>query len=84
MGAMTAHTAPDYGAVLRTISAWDPADRFALIEDVLRTLAPPSDRARRRREALQQLEGMLAHVKPTPTDADIERWLDEERVKKYG
>ena len=81
---MSARRTTEYEAVLKTVSAWDQADRYALVQDVLETLTPESDRARRRRQALRRLEGMLGDVEPIPTDADITQWLVEERMKKYG
>ena len=81
---MSARYTPEYEAILKTVSAWDEADRYALVQDVLETLASEPDHARRRREALRRLEGMLGDVKPTPIDAEITQWLEEERMKKYG
>ncbi len=117
---MTTEEALDYTTVLRAVRTWSARDRFALVQDVLRTLEPPAEGAAEgtsaeststeqesptheppssvtasgvpgrypvsaeRRAALQGLWGSLAHVEPKPTDEDVKRILEEERMKKYG
>ncbi len=38
-------------------------------------LAPPDSKG---------LVGLLATDRPPPTDAEVEQWLDEHRMEKYG
>ena len=33
---------------------------------------------------LEELEGILATDKEPPTDAEVEAWLDERRMRKFG
>lgn len=33
---------------------------------------------------LEELEGCLATDAPPPSDEEVERWLEEERMRKYG
>lgn len=74
---------PTYGEVLSAVTAWPPERRFALIHEVLRTLAPkPSVSKEERQAALRRLDGMLAKYGPPPSDEEIERLLDERRMRK--
>jgi hypothetical protein len=76
---------PTYSEVLTAVTAWPPERRFELIHDVLRTLAPkPSVSKEERQAALRRLRGMLATSDPPPTDEEIERLLDERRMRKLG
>jgi hypothetical protein len=36
------------------------------------------------RGSLRNLVGLLATDQPPPTDEEVERWLDEHRMEKYG
>jgi hypothetical protein len=76
--------AAEYEKILKIITAWPPSQRFRLVQDVLKTLAPPVEEARPRRKTLQEAEGLLATDQPPPTDEQIEQWLDEHRMEKYG
>lgn len=44
----------------------------------------PLAEKRPRKRTLQRALGLLATDGPTPTDEDIEQWLDEHRQEKYG
>jgi hypothetical protein len=81
---MSTESPPMYDEILATVSTWSESQRRALARDILDTLAPETAKSLRRRVALQRLDGVLAAVKPTPTDEDIQRWLDERRQEKYG
>jgi hypothetical protein len=73
---MTTNTTADYDAVLKQVAAWPAADRFALVQDVLKTLAPEPDRERLRSESSQHALGLLATDQPAPSD---QRVSDEAR-----
>jgi hypothetical protein len=70
-------------AVIKSVSGWSPARRFALahriLHDLERELAP-----RPRRKTADEARGLLATDQPPPTDEQVEQWLEEERMKKYG
>lgn len=38
----------------------------------------------KREPTLHRAMGMAATDRPPPTDEEVDRWLEEERVKKYG
>jgi hypothetical protein len=73
----------DERAVMGRISAWSPARRLALARRILteleRELFP-----RPRRPTGEIARGLLATDQPPPTDEEVEQWLEEERMKKYG
>ncbi len=82
----------DYQIVLDAIRIWPAARRLTLVQDVLKTLVPvvetnsgaPDDAVARRREALTRLRGIGATGASPPSDAEVQEWLAEERLKKYG
>lgn len=73
-----------YETILQTIHNWPPARRLTLVQDILKTLAPEVETTRPRRSTLEQARGLLATSQPPPSDTDVERWLDEHRLEKYG
>lgn len=73
-----------YEAVLNTVRQWPPDRRFALVQDILNTLALEVKPPRPRRRTLEKALGLLATSQPAPSDAEIEQWLDEHRMEKYG
>jgi len=85
---MSTKKPPTYEEVLAAIRTWPLWQRFEPVQHVLQTIAselpPDPDREKTRREALQRLGGILATDKPPPSDEEVERWLDEHRMEKYG
>lgn len=81
---MSTERAPEYQEILTTVVGWPVWQRVALVQNVLRTVAPEPVDDQARRDALRRLNGMLAGYGPPPTDEDVERWLDERRMEKYG
>ena len=51
------------------------------IEAMLATDDPDSDDDA---PTIDELEGILDNGTPPPTDEECERWLEEERMRKYG
>ena len=76
--------ANNYETVLKTVHQWPPDRRFALVRDVINTLAPEVAPARPRRKTLEKALGLLATGRPAPSDAEVQQWLDERRMEKYG
>jgi hypothetical protein len=74
----------DYDTILQIIANWPPNRRFVLVQDVLKTLAPAVEPPRPRRKTLHEARGLLATDQPPPTDEQIQQWLDERRMEKYG
>ena len=79
----------DYEKVLKMVRNWPPTQRFALVQDVLTTLAsdlegPNSTVSFAERNTLQDALGLLSTDEPPPSDYDIQQWLNERRQKRYG
>jgi hypothetical protein len=72
-----------YISVLQTVRAWPAHQRRLLIEELQESL-------KRENESIQPADtlslalGLLATDKPAPTDEEIEQWLEEHRMEKYG
>jgi hypothetical protein len=81
---MNTTKANGYDNVLQMIRQWPPNRRFALVRDVINTLATEVFPSRPRRKTLEKALGLLATSRPAPSDAEIQQWLDERRVEKYG
>ncbi len=73
-----------YQTVLNTVRQWPPDRRFALVQDVINTLASEVAHPRPRHKTLEKALGLLATDQPAPSDAEIQQWLDEHRMEKYG
>jgi len=69
----------------RLVDELDGAD-LARAEAALRQLrrAHESSARPRRQSTLQRALGIAATHQSPPTDEEVERWLEEERLKKYG
>jgi hypothetical protein len=78
----------NYETILQIIFQWPPTQRFALVQDVLNTLAPPSDvevmPTQARRQTLNKALGLLSTDRTPPSDSEIKQWLDEHRTEKYS
>jgi hypothetical protein len=81
---MGAQETNNYQQVLRTVRRWSAERRFALVQDVIDTLATEIGPARAPRETLDRALGLLATDQPPPSDEDVERWLQERRMERYG
>lgn len=74
-----------YETILQIIYTWPPASRLALVQDILETLRPEFAPLRSQRNTLDQALGLLeAGGQPAPTDEDVEQWIAESRLAKYG
>jgi hypothetical protein len=73
-----------YDIVLQTVRQWPPDRRFALVRDVINTLETEVSPSRPRRKTLKKALGLLATNRPAPSDAQVQQWLDEYRMEKYG
>ncbi len=77
-------TDPSYDTILQIVTHWPPSQRFDLVQEVLKTLAPAPEATRPRHKSLDKMLGILATDQPAPSDAEVEQWLDEARMEKYG
>jgi hypothetical protein len=74
----------NYETIRQIVRGWPASQRFTLIQDLLRTLAPLETSERPRRNTLDQALGLLATNRTTPTDAEVAQWLDDRRTERYG
>jgi hypothetical protein len=74
----------DYENVFEIVRYWTPSQRFNLMQDILKTLAPQEETAGRKRQAVKEVFGILATGQTPPSDEEIKQWLDEHRWEKYG
>jgi hypothetical protein len=74
----------NYEGVLNIVRQWPILQQMALVQDVLKTLKVRLEPARRPGNTLGRALGLLATDQPAPTDEEIEQWLDERRMEKYG
>ena len=77
--------------VLRTIEAWPIEDQVTLAQVILgrvaaRLSAPKQTPRQGASEGTtwEALHGLAANGRTPPTDEQIEQWLDEHRMEKYG
>ena len=73
---------PSYETILKIVSRWPVEQRLRLVQDVRKTITP--DAPYSRRPTLDQAMGLLATDRPAPSDAEVEQWLEEHRMEKYG
>ena len=74
----------NYEMTLRTIRQWTIAQRFALLQDVLKTLVPEVERPPVRERTLERALQVVPLDRQPPTDEEVKQWLDEHRMEKYG
>ena len=79
-------TAEEFAEVMQRLEKWPVQDRWTLSQRLLEGLdikkrpltRPPMQ------IPLDEIEGMLATGKPAPDDETCKRWIEEERMRKYG
>jgi hypothetical protein len=76
--------ANSYETVLKTVREWPLDRRFALVRDVINTLAAETSPIRPKRKTLERALGLLATGQPAPSDTEVNQWLDEHRMEKYA
>ena len=82
---MDIQTVSTHDAVLQTINRWTPTQRFALVQEVLKTLEPPAlSPTFPKRHTLDKALGLLKTDRLAPTDEEVGRILHESRLEKYG
>lgn len=74
----------DYETILETIRRWPLDRRFALLQDIINAMAVEVTHPGPTRQTLGRALGLLATDRPAPSDAEIEEWLNERRMEKYG
>ena len=75
----------NYKAVIKIVRDWPPASRFSLVQDVLKTLVLEEvEKSRSKRNTLEKALGLLLTNQAAPSDVEVQQWLDEHRMEKYG
>ena len=74
----------DYEHVFEVVRHWTASQRFNLVQDILKTLAPQEEAVGRKRQSIKEVFGILATDQTPPTDEEVKQWLDEHRWEKYG
>lgn len=83
---MSVDSMRDVTNIWREVRNWPPGQRVALATRILQSLQQEEASvsvSQERREALNQLIGVWK-TDPPPTDDQVERIIDEERMQKYG
>lgn len=70
--------------IVKAVQEWPHDRRLKLVQDILKDMA--SEPAQTSKKTLDQALGLIAKHsdQPAPTDEEVERWLEEARMKKYG
>lgn len=80
-------TAPDstFGNVWNEVRVWPQSRKLALAAKILESVHDESqERPAGPRRNLSDLVGLAATDASPPADEEVERILEEERLKKYG
>jgi hypothetical protein len=81
---MSTSNVADYEDILTIVRTWPATQRFTLVQEVLKTLAPVEEHEQPSKRTLDQARGLLATGRPVPTDEEITQWLEERRTERYG
>ncbi len=79
----------NYENILKIIHHWPPPKRLTLVQDILSTLTSELEVSeptlpRIKHNTLKDALGLLATDQPPPSDEEVQMWLDEHRLEKYG
>ena len=74
----------NYKAIIEIVRDWPAASRLSLVQDILKTLALEVENSRPKHNTLEKALGLLATDQPAPSDPDVQEWLNEHRMEKYG
>jgi hypothetical protein len=70
--------------VMDRVKTWPRTMRIALAKYVLDTLDVPRAGPAPRGRPVEELIGLGAGSTPAPDDDQVQSWIDEHRVEKYG
>ncbi len=86
---MSIAEATELADVLNRVKTWPTTLRITLARKILESLdkaearpAPPAPETRGLSAA--EVRGLLKTDRPTPDDETVERWIEEQRMEKYG
>jgi len=67
--------------IWEAVRLWPPPMRLSLASKILQSLEAEQEGPKK---SLRDIVGILATDRPPPTDEEVQRILDEERMVKYG
>jgi hypothetical protein len=72
--------------IVEAVQTWPNAQRLKLVQDILKDLTEEYQPKPAPKNTLDRALGLLRKYTdaPPPTDEEVERWLEEERLRKYG
>lgn len=72
--------------ILETVQTWPKPQRLRLIQEITQNMVTESEETLPRQNTADKALGLLRQYtdEPPPTDEEVERWLEEERVKKHS
>ncbi|MCP5098127.1 MAG: hypothetical protein GY943_21475 [Chloroflexi bacterium] len=74
----------NYETILKAVRDWPLSSQISLVQDLLQAMSTHHDSNAAPKDTLSEALGLLATDNPPPTDEEIDRILEEERLKKYG
>lgn len=81
----------DHDTILRAIQQWPRERQIELAREILSASAQERQNGEtetpqpsQQGDSWMRLIGILATDQPPPTDEEIERWLEERRIERYG
>jgi hypothetical protein len=73
--------------ILDAVLTWPEPERLGLVQDIMQGMSTDhDDLLPPRKNTADQALGLLRHYthEPPPTDEEVEQWLEERRMQKYG
>lgn len=74
----------EYDKVLGIVSQWPLSLRVDLMQTLIRELAREVEAVSPKRSTLAEATGLFKTDQPPPTDEEVDQWIDERRMEKYG
>ncbi len=74
----------DRESILQLVRQWPISEQVALADSILAEVRTAEQPISPPFVTSENLRGILATDRPTPSDEEVARILDEERMKKYG
>lgn len=78
----------EYQKIIEAIQTWPLDQRIRLMQDILHTVVPELQADQigspSKKNTLNDALGLLTTSRAAPSDEEIQRWLEEHRIEKYG
>jgi hypothetical protein len=75
---------PEVTEILERVRDWPPETRVTLARRILASVPRPDRPAPRSGYWAAEVIAALQMPQPAPDDATVKRWIEEERMEKYG